>query len=188
MELSTELISEIAGVRMVAPARHSADEKRKHERVALAARATISSLSRGLDGMEEVVIVRDISVASIGLLCPEAMEIGHEFVIQFSGEHGLAARILCKVSRCEPGGFGGSQFIVGGSFEIVIHPAQPSAGVAKPAVAQEAQAAWTADPSAEEKPADAVANQGAVRNGTGWLQSWRKWLPTGQNDDLTRTA
>ena len=195
MELSAELFSEIAGSRAVASSRQSTNDKRKYERVPLAARATVSTLSRGLDGMEEVVIVRDISVGGVGLLCSEAMEAGQEFVIQFSGQHGLAARILCKVARCEPGGFGGSQFIVGATFELVIHPAQPSAGVAMPATAEENVLGSAAEASSDEKPAEEVAARGTVRTAASRLQSaltqsWRRWLPSGSgiDDDATRIA
>lgn len=194
MELSSELISEIAGSCVIAPASHSTNERRKHERISLAARATVSPLSRGLEGMEEVVIVRDISVAGLGLLCSEAMEVGQEFVIQFSGNHGLAARILCKVAHCESGGFGGSQFIVGATFELVIHPAQPSAGMAMPSAAETSVLAFTADVTGDEKAAEAVAAPRRVRTTTNRLQaltqSWRRWLPSGTavNDDATRIA
>lgn len=190
MELSAELFSEIAGSRAAAPARHPTNDKRKHERVPLADRATVSTLSRGLEGMDEVVIVRDISVGGVGLLCSEAMEAGQEFVIQFSGQHGLAARILCKVARCEPGGFGGSQFIVGATFEIVIHPAQPSAGVANPAAAEENDS--ECKPCIDEKkPAEVVAASGWLRAAANRLQSavthsWRRG--PGIDDDATRTA
>jgi len=126
MDLSSELMAEIAGFCVIDPEDRSPHGRRKHARFPLGTRAAISSLSRGVEGIDTAVVVRDISRAGIGLLSPGKMEVGEEFVIQFSGEHGLPARILCIVQRCQGGGFGGSQFIVGATFELVIFPVQPA--------------------------------------------------------------
>ncbi len=205
MELLPSLLADIAGFCALPSAEPAAVDRRKHVRFPVAARATISSLSRGLDAIEQVIILRDMSISGLGLLCPEPMESGEEFVIQFSGEHGLPARILCKAQRCEPGGMGGAQFIVGATFELVIHPAQPEdadRGSDSPA---ELAFAWAKECLFEQKVDGTIPSEtgGASddRN-VGFLttirltlqsllqRSGRRWLSINQDfaDETTRTA
>jgi hypothetical protein len=130
MELTTEQFAEITGFCVISPAADARADRRKHSRVPFGSRARISSLQAGLDGIDSVVVIRDISASGLSLLSSGAMEPGEQFVIQFSGEHGWPARILCQAARCEPGGSGGAQFIIGAGFEMVIESAGVGAGVA----------------------------------------------------------
>ncbi|MDB5301140.1 MAG: hypothetical protein JWO87_2803 [Phycisphaerales bacterium] len=156
MELTQQQFAEITGFCVLPVAGGSPEDRRKHFRVPSGCRARVSSLKGGLEGVDSVVVIRDISGSGMSLLYSEEMEIGEEFVIQFSGEHGWPARILCCARRCEQGGSGGTQYVIGASFELIIESAEVGAGVAggrmegRPGsafagCAQEAAPSWTAE-------------------------------------------
>ncbi|MDB5355948.1 MAG: hypothetical protein JWN24_2401 [Phycisphaerales bacterium] len=139
MELSQQQFAEITGFCVLPVAGGAPSDRRKYARVPFGSRARISSLQEGIEGIDSVVVIRDISIAGMSLLYSEPMEAGEEFVIQFSGEHGWPARILCCARRCESGGSGGTQYIIGASFEMVIESAEVGAGISD---GRTAKAGW----------------------------------------------
>jgi hypothetical protein len=133
MELSAELFEGITGFTVAEAAaglgvaeapvdgpEPSLADRRRHRRFVFGSRAAISPLRRGLEGLDSTAVIRDISLAGVSLLYPEPLEVGDEFVIQFSGEFGWPARILCTVRRCETGGVCETSYVIGATFEVLI--------------------------------------------------------------------
>ena len=67
------------------------------------------------------VFVRDISLGGVGLLCGEKLAVGDEFVLPLPNRAGSQlVRVKCAVRRCDRGGFGRSQYIIGAAFSQVL--------------------------------------------------------------------
>jgi hypothetical protein len=97
---------------------------------------------KGVEGPASPVLLRDISVGGVSFLHAEAIKIGGEFIIGFVGQHGQLVRIQCEANRCESGGTGGTQFVIGASFQALLQsandaPAQQPTVAAAPAPQQE---------------------------------------------------
>ena len=121
MELTQELFEGITGFGPAPRADgHTPNERRRHRRFTFGSRANFSPLNGGLEGVDSVAMIREISQGGLSLLCSKEMAIGDEFVVQFSGEFGWPARILCACHRCEAGGAAAASFVIGASFKALI--------------------------------------------------------------------
>ncbi len=83
-------------------------------------RATIQPMRKGAEGSVSVVMVRDISLAGISVLHEEALKQGSAFIIEFKGCRDLPVRIRCTAVRCEQGGTGGTQYVIGATFDELL--------------------------------------------------------------------
>ncbi|MGA2582670.1 MAG: hypothetical protein ABSG31_05285 [Tepidisphaeraceae bacterium] len=143
MELPVELCEEITGICNFPRVAESADgDRRAYRRFPFGCRGTIWSLRKGVEGPATPVLLRDISVGGVSFLHAEAIKIGGEFIIGFVGQHGQLVRIQCEANRCESGGTGGTQFVIGASFQALLQsandaPAQQPTVAAAPAPQQE---------------------------------------------------
>ena len=70
------------------------------------------------------MMLRDISIGGIGFLNAEPLKSGEPFVIRFSGQSGRQFKIHCAVQRRDSGGTGGTQYVIGATFEKVIEPTE----------------------------------------------------------------
>jgi hypothetical protein len=129
MHMSQELFERIVGTHSLGtPGKAAvlpvgcrrAPERRKAVRVAIGKRTQIRRDSGSGAGNWATVMVRDISVGGLALLSEDEVGIGETFVVRLPQRDGKMARIRCATRRCEPGGFGGTAFLVGASFEQVI--------------------------------------------------------------------
>ena len=120
MELPIQLFEELTGTAVAEAPGQPPDERRKHPRVAMGARARILPLLEGVGGGGSPVLVRDISLAGIGFLSAAEMNVGDEFVIHLPAPSGRTAQIQSIVNRCERGGTGCTQYVVGATFELVL--------------------------------------------------------------------
>jgi len=123
MLLSEKQFQEICGICLIDP-RNNGSERREHPRVDLARRATVISRQKGLPGPAHVVIMRDMSLKGVALLQSEEVEIGDEFTLDVTKFLGRSLGIQCRVERVEPGGSGGTQFIVGATFTSITESAE----------------------------------------------------------------
>jgi hypothetical protein len=99
-------------------------ERREHPRVEFGRRATIFRLINRKPGQSAVVLLRDMSIKGVGLLHSEQMEPLDEFVLDVSKFVGRPLGIRCAVERCESGGSGGTQWVVGATFEELFESAE----------------------------------------------------------------
>jgi hypothetical protein len=147
VELPVELCEEITGICNFPRVAESAEGDRRHyRRFPFGCRGTIWSLRKGVEGPATPVLLRDISVGGVSFLHAEAIKIGGEFIIGFVGQHGQLVRIQCEANRCESGGTGGTQFVIGASFQVLLQsaadaPAQQPTVAAAPMPVQERPAA-----------------------------------------------
>jgi hypothetical protein len=126
VNLPSELFDEITGLGDLPPPVTEADcERRSHHRFAIGSRATICGLRRGVEGPSSIVLMRDVSVAGVGFLHNERMREGDAFVIRFAGKNGRQVGIRCFVNRCEAGGTGGMQFVIGATFQVLLEVKEP---------------------------------------------------------------
>jgi len=126
VNLPSELFDEITGLGDLPPPVTEADcERRSHHRFAIGSRATICGLRRGVEGPPSIVLMRDVSVAGVGFLHNERMREGDAFVIRFAGKNGRRVGIRCFVNRCEAGGTGGMQFVIGATFQVLLEVKEP---------------------------------------------------------------
>lgn len=143
MELPVELCEEITGICNFPRVAESADgDRRAYRRFPFGCRGTIWTVRKGVEGPASPVLLRDISVGGVSFLHAEAIKIGGEFIIGFVGQHGQLVRIQCEANRCESGGTGGTQFVIGASFQALLQsandaPAQQPTVAAAPAPQQE---------------------------------------------------
>lgn len=143
MELPVELCEEITGICNFPRVAESADgDRRAYRRFPFGCRGTIWTVRKGVEGPATPVLLRDISVGGVSFLHAEAIKIGGEFIIGFVGQHGQLVRIQCEANRCESGGTGGTQFVIGASFQALLQsandaPAQQPTVAAAPAPQQE---------------------------------------------------
>jgi hypothetical protein len=143
VELPVELCEEITGICNFPRVAESADgDRRAYRRFPFGCRGTIWTVRKGVEGPATPVLLRDISVGGVSFLHAEAIKIGGEFIIGFVGQHGQLVRIQCEANRCESGGTGGTQFVIGASFQALLQsandaPAQQPTVAAAPAPQQE---------------------------------------------------
>jgi len=145
MLLSEKQFQEICGICLIDP-RNNGSERREHPRVDLARRATVISRQKGLPGPAHVVIMRDMSLKGVALLQSEEVEIGDEFTLDVTKFLGRSLGIQCRVERVEPGGSGGTQFIVGATFTSITESAEDLIPAPAPAdnLEPEPACAWRA--------------------------------------------
>ncbi len=124
MELSEQLFMEITGVRVSTPIYETAPEKRRHTRVAFGERARIFPLMEMETGNGSPVLVRDLSRSGVGFQINDELTVGDEFVLQLRKQTQELVHLQCIVQRCEAGGTGLVQFVVGATFELVLTEAQ----------------------------------------------------------------
>ena len=121
MEISVRIYEEITGQSDLPPPVDEADyERRKHRRVPFGHRATITPERKGFDNTPTVVMVRDVSVGGVSFLNDEALKPGTPLVIEFKGHQDRPVQLHCAVARCETGGSGGTQFVIGASFDALL--------------------------------------------------------------------
>ncbi len=124
MELSLALCEEITGLgKMPAPADEAEYERRRTQRFAFGSRASICTVRKGIESDPSVVLMRDISLTGIGFLHAEPLKVGTKFIITFTGRRSRHVKLQCEVDRCDVGGTGGTQYVIGGTFESVLEPA-----------------------------------------------------------------
>jgi len=99
---------------------NDAAERREHPRVEFGRRATIFALADGNPGPATIILIRDMSLKGVGILQSERMEPLDEFVLDVSKFVGRPLGIRCSVERCEPGGSGGTQWVIGATFEEIL--------------------------------------------------------------------
>src|SRR5271163_1647970 len=95
-------------------------ERRKHRRVPFGHRAIITPERKGYDNPPTVVMVRDVSAGGVSFLNDEALKPGTPLGIEFKGHQDRPVQLHCTVARCEAGGSGGTQFVVGAAFDAVL--------------------------------------------------------------------
>ncbi|MGD0461207.1 MAG: PilZ domain-containing protein [Tepidisphaeraceae bacterium] len=120
MELSLEAYEEITGTSPLPPVEADGSDRRKHRRMPFGFRATIQPMRKGVEGPPTVVMVRDISLTGIGVLHEEAIKQGTSFVIEFKGSRDRPVKIRCTAVRCEQGGMGGTQYVIGATFDELL--------------------------------------------------------------------
>ncbi len=119
MLLTEEIFQSILGICIVNCSDDEA-ERREHPRVEFGRRATIIPLIDGKPGRGKVVVIRDMSVKGMGMLDSEPMRPLDEFILDLSKFVGRPLGIRCAIERCESGGTGGTQFVLGATFEELL--------------------------------------------------------------------
>jgi DNA-binding transcriptional MerR regulator len=121
VELPLEIYEEITGLDELPPPVDEADhERRKHRRVPFGCRVTIFPERKSGDNAPSVAMVRDMSVGGLSILNSEPIKPPTPFVIEFRGRQDRPVKIRCVAARCEPGGFGATEFVVGAIFEELL--------------------------------------------------------------------
>ncbi len=120
MELSPAVYEEITGTSALPPIPGEDSDRRKYRRMPFGFRATILPTRKGVEGPASVVMVRDISLAGISLLNEDALKNGTSFVVEFRGGQDRPVKIRCATVRCEQGGMGGTQYVIGATFEELL--------------------------------------------------------------------
>jgi hypothetical protein len=121
MELPVELFDEITGASNLPTADGgSAEDRRQHRRLPFGSRGAMAAFRNGAEGPPSVVLLRDISIGGIGFLNAEPMKPGDAFVLRFSGKQGPTIKVKCLTQRCDAGGTGGTQYIIGATFEELL--------------------------------------------------------------------
>lgn len=101
MKLSAEQFLELAAsFGLTRPGR--GHERRRAGRVELDATATCSLIEDGLVGEPRSVQVRDFSPRGLGLVFPEKLPPGSQFLLTLSRKSGGNVHILCTVVQCRP--------------------------------------------------------------------------------------
>jgi hypothetical protein len=77
-------------------------ERRRAGRVALNASATCSLIDDGQVGEPRCVQVKDFSPRGLGIIVPEMMHPGSQFVLTLARQSGGNVSILCTVAQCRP--------------------------------------------------------------------------------------
>lgn len=98
-------------------------ERRQYRRLPFGTRAAMSPMRNGDEGPPAIVLLRDISLGGIGFLNAEPIKQGDEVVLRFKDQKGRPVKLRCAVQRCDSGGTGGAQFVIGASFEQLLEPA-----------------------------------------------------------------
>ena len=133
MLLSEKVFQSIFGI-CILDYSNDAAERREHPRVEFGRRATIIPLVEGKPAQARIIVIRDMSIKGVGMLQSEPMDLADQFVLDVSKFVGRPLGIRCAVERCEPGGSGGTQFIVGATFEEVLESAEQLVPAPEPAV------------------------------------------------------
>jgi hypothetical protein len=133
VEIPVRLFEEITGLAELPPPVDEADyERRKHRRIPFGHRAVITPERKGYENEPVTVMVRDMSPAGVAFLHDEAFKIGTPIGIEFKGHQDREVRLHCIVARCEAGGPGGTQFVIGASFDAALTEELPVLMPAKP--------------------------------------------------------
>ncbi len=124
VELTETQFVEIVGVQADDSTYAEGDDRRQHGRALFGSRARIFPLIDGAGGNGCPVLIRDISPASVGFMFEEELAVGDEFIVQIPRQDGTLITIQCMVHRCEPGGTGLVQWVIGATFELVLDTEQ----------------------------------------------------------------
>ncbi|MGA2440417.1 MAG: PilZ domain-containing protein [Tepidisphaeraceae bacterium] len=156
MELPLGIYEEITGLEELPPPVDETDhERRKHRRVPWGCRVTVFPERKSGDNTPGVAMVRDMSVAGLSILTSDPLKPPTPFVIEFKGRQDRPVKIRCISARCEAGGFGATQFVVGATFDQLLttvlspeelHKEQPPPEPLINLVTDEAKAADEAKP------------------------------------------
>jgi hypothetical protein len=127
VELTVGIYEEITGeTELPSPVTAADHDRRKHRRVPFGQRATITTQRKGVNDPPSVVMVRDVSVGGLSFLNAEPVKPGTPFVIEFRGHRDRTVKFRCLTKRCEAGGSGGTQFIIGATFEQMLTAELPA--------------------------------------------------------------
>lgn len=114
--LSTEILEAVTGSCVLPDEKEKVHERRKHSRFSVGARVQIREARSDSEPIS--VLLRDISVASVGLLVDSPLPRGVEYWIYIpkaENPHEVLA-FSCIIERCDPGGFELSAFVAAGVF------------------------------------------------------------------------
>jgi len=138
VEIPAGIYEEITGLTPLPPPVDEADyERRKYRRVPFGCRATVSPEARkGVDTTPVVVMVRDVSEAGFSFLHTEALKPGLVFLVEFKGHQDRPVKLKCTVARCEAGGSGGTQFVIGSMFDELLTKELPPKSAGIPSLVQ----------------------------------------------------
>lgn len=161
MEIPLGIYEEITGQTELPPPVDEADfERRKHRRVPFGCRATIFPERKSGDNTPSVVMVRDMSIAGLSVLNAEPLKVGTPFIVEFRGRQDRPVKIRCTSARCEAGGSGGTQFVIGGTFESLLTAELPASEIKPeappPPLAELVAPPESGDPVDEDAIADAL--------------------------------
>jgi hypothetical protein len=167
VELSAALFDEITGLGDLPPASDEAEhERRQHYRMPIGSRASIHPIVKGVEQSPIVGVIRDMSVGGVGMLLPDSVRQGDQFCVVFPGKGTRSIKLKCAAQRCEPGGVGGTQFIIGAIFLELIAtidsepaPAAPAAP-APPPVAKPMPSRSSSIFAASSKPEETTPSAG----------------------------
>ncbi len=120
MELALAVYEEITGTTPLPAVEGEDSDRRKHRRMPFGFRATILPTRRGVEGPATVVMIRDMSLAGISILNEDALKNGTNFTIEFKGQRERPVKIRCTAVRCEQGGTGGTQYVIGATFDELL--------------------------------------------------------------------
>jgi hypothetical protein len=171
VELPLGIYEEITGLdAFPPPVDETDDERRKHRRIPFGCRVTIFPQRKSGDNTPGVAMVRDMSVGGLSILNPEPLKPPTPFVIEFRGHQDRPVKIRCIAVHCEPGGFGGTEFVVGATFDQLLtavlppeelHKEQPPPEPLISLVADDAQAADAVEPVTEDLIEEALRDPAA---------------------------
>jgi hypothetical protein len=120
VELALAVYEEITGTTPLPAVESEDSDRRKHRRMPFGFRATILPTRRGVEGPASVVMVRDMSLAGVSILNEDALKNGTIFTIEFKGQRERPVKIRCTAVRCEQGGTGGTQYVIGATFDELL--------------------------------------------------------------------
>jgi hypothetical protein len=120
VELALAVYEEITGTTPLPTVAGEDSDRRKHRRMPFGFRATILPTRRGVEGPASVVMIRDMSLAGVSFLNEDALKNGIVFTIEFKGQRERPVKIRCTAVRCEQGGTGGTQYVIGATFDELL--------------------------------------------------------------------
>jgi hypothetical protein len=168
VEVSLAVYEEITGLPELPPPVDEADyERRKYRRVPFGHRATISLIgteSPDDESTRDVVVVRDVSISGMSFLHAEAIRPGTPFLVEFRGHQDRSVKLRCTAARCEPGGSGGTQFVIGASFDELLTRELPAdAGQQAPKLSEVKPPAENTAPAVAETEVEPVLVQEQIK-------------------------
>jgi hypothetical protein len=167
MLLSEKVFQSIFGI-CILDYSNDASERREHPRVEFGQRATAFRLIDNTPGRAQIILIRDMSIKGVGTLQSEPLQSGDEFMLDVSKFVGRPLGIRCSVERCERGGSGGTQFVIGATFEQLIESPELLTPAPEPEVAE------IATPRPRRQPILARIDKLLARRKWKWLERLRQ--------------
>jgi hypothetical protein len=118
MQLSEIILSDLQAFGQRVTLQRAQHEKRKAPRFPFFRTATLPAT----DAISEsTVMIRDISATGVCFIGENKMEVGEEFALTLPRRGGDAPLYTkCTVTRCETGGTGQTQYVIGAAFKRLI--------------------------------------------------------------------